>query len=349
MNQPLKFNEIMQPVSEASRLESQDYHVWGASLTVDIDGLYHLFYSRWPVKNGFEAWVTHSEIAHATSPSPEGPFTHVDVALPPRMGQYWDAHVTHNPTIKKFAGKYYLYYMGTRGAEPPEDICVRDFDWDGEVTNREFNFEFRNNQRIGVAVADHPNGPWQRFDQPLIDVSHDPSQTDSLCCNNPSIVQRPDGTFLMLYKAVGQEFPLPFGGPVVLRTATAKGPTGPFTKQPLPVFTKDGVKFPVEDPFLWYQADRQRYFALVKDLRGTFTKCGASLALFESKDGLDWGPATHCLGSEFIIPWKNGPQRVDRFERPQIYLEDGIPKYIFLAIRLGEGKAFNVHVPLKYC
>ena len=28
----------------------------------------------------------------------------------------------------------------------------------------------RNNQRIGVAVADDPNGPWKRFDKPLIDA-----------------------------------------------------------------------------------------------------------------------------------------------------------------------------------
>ena len=27
-----------------------------------------------------------------------------------------------------------------------------------------------NNQRIGVAVADDPHGPWTRFDEPLIDV-----------------------------------------------------------------------------------------------------------------------------------------------------------------------------------
>jgi hypothetical protein len=83
----------------------------------------------------------------------------------------------------------------------------------------------------------------------------------------------------------------------------------------------------------------------VKDLRGIITKRGASLALFESKDGLAWGSASHCLGSEFIIPWKNGSQRVDRFGCPQIYMEDGIPKII--AAQLGKEKAFNVCIPLK--
>ena len=91
-------------------------------------------------------WVTRSEVAHATSKPPFGPFTFRVCA--------------HNPTVHKFGSKYYLYYMGNTG--------------DGDDTptlNGQLNRTHRNNQRIGVAVADSPNGPWKRFDKPIIDAS----------------------------------------------------------------------------------------------------------------------------------------------------------------------------------
>ena len=78
----------------------------------DPKGSCHLFYSRWPRSKGFEAWVTHSEIAHAIAEKPSGPYEHVDVALPARGGDVWDGYCTHNPTVHTFNGNYYLYYMG---------------------------------------------------------------------------------------------------------------------------------------------------------------------------------------------------------------------------------------------
>lgn len=57
------------------------------------------------------------------------------------------------------------------------------------------NWVHRNNQRIGVAVSDSPDGPWQRFDKPLVEPT--PGFHDALCCNNPSVTARPDGGYLM--------------------------------------------------------------------------------------------------------------------------------------------------------
>ena len=48
--------------------------------------------------------------------------------------------------------------------------------------------------------------------------------------SNPSVVVRPGGGMLMVYKAVGLKRALPFGGPVVHLVATSDHPTGPFTK-----------------------------------------------------------------------------------------------------------------------
>ena len=55
-------------------------------------------------------------------------------------------------------GKYYLYYMGNTG--------------NGKAMEN-LNFTHRNKQRIGVAWANNPHGPWYINDKPFINVSTD--------------------------------------------------------------------------------------------------------------------------------------------------------------------------------
>ncbi len=123
---------------------------------------YHMFYSRWPRKLGHLAWVTHSEVAHAVSTSPSGPWQHRDVALPARGTNFWDGSCTRNPTVVRMGGKVYLYYMGNYG--------------DG-VVGKSLNWTHRNHQRIGVAAADSPSGPRTRFDKPVVDIKHGHQRT----------------------------------------------------------------------------------------------------------------------------------------------------------------------------
>jgi hypothetical protein len=136
------------PVSKTSIFGNEQWSHWSGSVVRGNDGLYHMLYSRWLKKLGW-AWVTDSEIAHAVAASPFGPFQFKDIALPRRGKEHWDGWCTHNPTVHKFGDKYYLYYMGNTG--------------DGEIVGvpgkQLLNWQHRNNQRIGVAVADAPNGP----------------------------------------------------------------------------------------------------------------------------------------------------------------------------------------------
>jgi len=103
----INLNILLAPVPLEAKFQDSDYYIWGGSMIKDLDGLCHLLYSRWPRKLGHNAWVTHSEIAHAVADSPLGPFKHVDVALPVRGSYFWDGHCTHNPTLHEFEGKYY--------------------------------------------------------------------------------------------------------------------------------------------------------------------------------------------------------------------------------------------------
>ncbi len=321
-----------------AKFEDKKWSIWGGSIVKGDDGLYHMYYSRWEKSLGW-AWVTDSEIAHATSTNLFGPFKHKDVALPARGKDYWDGLCTHNPTIHKFGDKYYLYYMGNTG--------------DGEVPSSPGNLILnpihRNNQRIGVAIADNPNGPWQRFDEPLIDVTKDEDALDALLVNNPSITQRPDGGFLMVYKAVGKKRPGIWGGPVVHCVATSDSPTGPFKKYDQPIFQAKGHVFPAEDPFIWYQ--NGKFQAIVKDMHGAFTDANRSLVLFDSEDGFDWKLSDNPLLAEMEINWADGnKQKVLHLERPQLYLEGGIPKALVCASDIMDEdsvlQSFNVQIPI---
>lgn len=330
--EPGKLNlaTLFQPVPQSAKFIDDNWFIWGGSLVKsETDGNYHMYYSRWPKELGMSAWVTHSEIAHAVSESPFGPFEFKDVALPFRGREYWDGAVTHNPTIHFFEGKYYLYYMGTTG-----DTTAENQYW-----------EHRNKQQIGVAVADNPDGPWQRFDTPLIPVSADSTAHDALMVSNPSVTQMPDGKFLMVYKAAAKRLPMPRSGPVVHLTAVADSPEGPFEKQMRPVFTAKDAEFPAEDPYVWL--DENCYYAIVKDMHGAFTDAGRSLVLFYSLDGMNWNLAEQPLVSKLEINWENDTvQKVVALERPQLYIENGKPVALLCAVNETRDHSFNVQIPL---
>jgi hypothetical protein len=137
------------------------YH-WGGTPILGDDGLYHMFYDRWPRDNprGMFGWLYITEIAHATSARPEGPYVFRNVALrspgddPPGR---WDAVNAHNACITRFPDpatgrlKYFLYFIANRGDKTMSDP------WMTHVMN----------QRIGVASADSPDGPWTRHAEPV--------------------------------------------------------------------------------------------------------------------------------------------------------------------------------------
>lgn len=326
----IDFRAKMQKLPFSAKYSNDSLYIWGASLVKsESDGKYHLFYSQWPRKLGMKAWVTNSEIAHAVADSPTGPFKFSDVSLPSRGKEYWDGLVTHNPTVHYFDGKYYLYYMGTTGT----------------TDDREY-WSFRNLQRIGVAVAESPFGPWKRSEQPLINVSADTQAHDGLMVSNPSVTKMSGGKYLMVYKAVSKRLKAPGYGPVVHLTAISGSPDGPFQKQMNPVFTVADTEFPAEDPYVWN--DGEQYFAIVKDMNGAFTSAGRSLVLFCSVDGLNWKLADHPLVSDLNLKWEDGTvQKLHALERPQLLFENGKPSVLLCAVNITLDHSFNVQIPLE--
>lgn len=331
----LDIRPMLRPVPRTARFEMDDFFVWCGTMAKDDAGKCHLFFSRWPKSTTFRGWVSHSEVGHAIADGPLGPYRFQSIALKGSGADTWDRHMIHNPTVLRHGGKYYLYYTGTRG----------NANWRGGeplATNDDYWF-CRNNQRIGVAVADDPAGPWKRFERPLLDVS--PSGWDTLITTNPSVTATPDGRFLMIFKTASPgERP---AGKVVHGVAFADNPLGPFTKHPAPIFTHATAEFPAEDPYVWHGGDR--FHAIVKDMGGHFTGAGRSLVLFESPDGIDWKLSSHPLVSTLQIAWADGTmEKVRNLERPQLHIENGMPSVLFCAVKpeVGPEHSFNVHIPL---
>lgn len=326
-------------VSPKSVFVNDSLSIWGGSLVKGQDNLYHMFYAQWPKKMGWE-WVNYSVISHAVSDSPFGPFTHKNDALPDRGPQFWDGSTTHNPTIDKFNGKYYLYYMGNTGDKKIVSVPGK----------AKINWVHRNNQRIGVAVADTPNGPWKRFDKPVLDISKDSLAPDALMTSNPSVCQMADGKILMVYKAVGKKYKLPAGGPVVHMVAIADNPTGPFKKYPDPVFTFKGERFPAEDPYIWYQDGKYR--AIVKRIKHVGKKRDFSLVHYDSDDGINWNQAKNFKISDRTVTFTDGRKiKFDHLERPQVFIENGEPIALLCATDSIDVQnvrhSFNLQIPLK--
>ncbi|MEZ0483084.1 glycoside hydrolase family protein [Fibrella aquatica] len=317
----LNLNAMMQPVQAQSVLSDPDWFIWGGGMVRTADGVCHGFFARWPRKEGFNAWVTHSEIVRATSSDPLGPWTMVGPVFDRRAG-FWDADNLHNPLIQAFDGKYYLYYSGNYGPRNG---------------TKEGWWIHRNNQRAGVAVADHPAGPWKRFDKPLIEPT--PGGTDHLLTNSPTVARRNDGRYVVIYKGVS-DGPMPFGGKVRMHVALGDSPVGPFVKQPNTVFGHETMQFPTDDNYIWSQSGR--LYAIVKDYRGVYSQQARpgstekeSLVLFTSEDGLDWRLAAHPFVADFHIRWANGrvSDRLHRLDQPQVWLENGKPSVLFLAVK----------------
>ena len=165
------FEKRLKPVGRA--LELEGYYVWCNTPIKGPDGKIHVFFSRWDAKKKMSGWINGSEIAHAVADNPEAEFKVTGTILAPRQG-YWDSTTCHNPFITSFNGKYYLYYMGNSNGKT-------------------------NTKRIGLAVADLLEGPWQRTDEPILLPGGEGSWDDH-CTTNPSVIHH-NGKYLLYYKS----------------------------------------------------------------------------------------------------------------------------------------------------
>ncbi len=322
--------------------EEKDHNVWCNNILKGRDGKYHAIYSRWPKSRGHHGWVTHSEVGHAVSDQLTGPYQFRGLVLPPRGREFWDGDCTHNPHVLEHGGKYYLYYMGNRGSGY----------WDGTPADRMPSIRDddewwvnRNHQRVGLAIAEDLNGPWKRFDKPLIDVTE-----GRLMTSTPTVSVRPDGKFLMVYKYVEKDGSRN-GGRVVHVTALSPSPEGPFVDTGVPFITHPTARFALDDHVEW--VFNGNYYCLAKDSRGVWSdEPEGSTMLFESDDmGLEWKPSKPFLAIRAgEIPWTDGTRTPTErtADMMKFYMEDGLPKALIIAVLPKHSEdSFSLIIPLE--
>jgi alpha-L-fucosidase len=305
-------------------LTDKDWFNWCPSILLAPDGKYHMFHSRWPTRIGFSAWLPASEIVHRVADRPEGPFRFVSVAIPadgPSRGEWFSAH---NPKITRFEGRYYLYFIQTRGGVTPAEREAM-----GRTGGKHPKWwEVRNLQRTFVAVSQSLDGPWEIAKNPIVE----PARTITHVTVNPAVERRPDGTYVMIVKG---DKP---GETRFIRNqavATAPRPEGPWTIQPKAAIDD----LDTEDVSLWYASRWQRFFAVFH--AHTF------IGLIESPDGLDWRRAANFELTKREVAFDDGVTWTpNRMERPFVLADAaGNPKFLYVAVQKGDQSA-NIALPL---
>jgi hypothetical protein len=306
-------------------LADPDWFTWGCSVIQGNDGKYHMFYARWPKKHRLTAWLTHSEIAHAVASRPEGPYRYLETAIQARGEGHWDEVTAHNPKIKFFEGKYYLYYISTRGETGEKEKAEIAQIGYGHSKWR----KLRENQRTGVAVADSLNGPWERLKKPIVE----PAGVITTLTVNPAVCRGPDGTYFMIVKGDKPNEKRFIRNQAL---ATAKAPIGPFTIQPKPVIDY----LDTEDVSMWFDTSRERFFAVFHAHR--------FIGLITSKNGFTWEKAEPfelmAKGIRFDDGTKWLPQRM---ERPFLLTDEkGRPRFLYVACKK-ENESVNICMAVR--
>jgi hypothetical protein len=333
------FIEQLQPAPVEGGFRRDDSWIWCGSVIADEHGTFHMFASMWEKSVPFDPnWLTNSRVVHATSPTPEGPFVYQGDVLAPRECSWWDGRMTHNPTIHRWKDKYLLFYTGTTYPEPAPGP--------GDIVTSEMVTAYRSRQRIGMAVADSLNGPWQRPDQPCLDAR--PGHWDRFMTTNPAPCVLPDGRILLLYKSTsGSADPLLYGVAMADSPFSRFDRTGP--GEPI-TFEQTGITY--EDAFVWYQDDR--FQMLFNDLTGSLTSEKRAGAHAVSDEGIHWRLNNPPKAYSRTINWADGRTTTQgSLERPQLLIQDGAPTHLFCAT--SDGKAgftdarntWNMVIPLR--
>lgn len=168
---------------------------------------YYLWYSKVTKGPGVTDYPSGyaADVWYATSP--DGlQWTEQGLAVGKGGAGAWDERGVFTPNILRFGGKFNLYYTAVAAGHqqtPPTPT------------------------QIGVAVADSPAGPWQKFaGNPILSPSADREQFDSARVDDAALLVR-DGRVWFYYKGrMKGKGP----GETKMGVAFSDSPTGPFAK-----------------------------------------------------------------------------------------------------------------------
>ncbi|MCM8539065.1 MAG: family 43 glycosylhydrolase [Lentisphaeraceae bacterium] len=167
---------------------------------IKVGDLYYVWYSKGKIAPGYDATVWYAT-------SPDGlTWTEKGMALAKGKAGTWEGASVFTPNILVAEGKYWLFYTGT---------------------SNEFTKGFNPDSKIGLAVSDSPDGPWERTSkEPVLKNSDNPKDFDSHLVDDSCIIVR-EGKYWFYYKGrqLGKS-----PSQTQMGLAVADKPQGPYIK-----------------------------------------------------------------------------------------------------------------------
>ena len=289
-------------------VEEPGYTIWGTSPIFGDDGKVHLYVARWKGTTVEPGWRSHSEIAHYMGDSPEGPFTFSDITLSGTGKDTWDKYGVCNPAVHKVGDQYVLFYISNDNPKQPYHPS---------------------NQKIGMAIADNIYGPWKRIgkDGLVLSLPKNKKYWNYKArngVNNPALLQHPNGSFFLYFKSKKARMGL----------AISENIEGPYVQIPFPVTANDRN---IEDGYAFMY--KGKFALLTTDNHGIIEEGGGILWL--SDDGINFNEykkGFHRMDDYTYVDKQKktvhyGPENIgySKFERPQLLLIDGEPKYLYVS------------------
>ena len=254
---------------------------------IKVGELYYVWYSKGAIPSGYDATVW-----YATSPDGHD-WTEQGMALAKGAPGSWEASSVFTPNILVAEGKYWLFYTGT---------------------SRPYKKPFNPDSKIGIAVSDSPDGPWERLDtNPALKNSDNPNDFDSHLIDDACLIVR-DGKYWFYYKGrqLGKK-----PSQTQLGLAIAEKPEGPYIKHEAnPIIPGN------HEVLVWPQGDG------VAALIGVVGPKEWVESLIYSEDGLHF-TKTHDVEH---VPHAAGAYR------PEAFTESGTGEQIKWGVHIGKQK-----------
>ncbi|MCC5846135.1 MAG: family 43 glycosylhydrolase [Verrucomicrobia bacterium] len=173
---------------------------------IRVGDLFYLWYTKCEkgIHHGYDGTVWYAT-------SPDGlDWTERGEALARGGEGAWDGQSVFTPNILVAENRYWLFYTG----------APKPFTNQGNRVTK---------SALGLAVADSPDGPWERVSgEPILETSPDPEAFDSMRVDDSVLITR-DGLYWLYYK--GRQWdrtPME----TKLGVAVAAHPLGPYVKHP---------------------------------------------------------------------------------------------------------------------
>ena len=275
---------------------------WGGNAVADDAGTFHLFVAEMMLGCGLDTWSHNSRVAHATGPTPAGPFTRADTAL-------W--HFAHNPQVFRRGDAWFIAHVGAADNQSSLTNCSAHHPPPDSRVVAAAAAPPARNPVYYIHTAPTPSGPWQPVNGTQTDLAR--------ACDNPSPLVLRNGSMLM---ACGKSSRWSIW--------SAPEPSGPWVElaglgRPKPFGNNTGM----EDPMIWQ--DHLGHFHI---LAHAFTQESWPAQMVSahaySRDARQWTWSTeHPFG--WVVNMTDGTQAsFATMERPKLaFGVDGVPTHLY--------------------